>query len=57
MISSSPAGETREQREAVAIAILGKYEGEDLAAWIADITRAGIESSNDPRRESGDLFS
>jgi hypothetical protein len=38
-----------EKRNAAAAAILGTFEGEPLDAWVADIKRAGITNSSDPR--------
>jgi hypothetical protein len=38
-----------DKRNAEAVAILGTFEGEPLDEWVADIKRAGIANSKDPR--------
>ncbi|HKO57196.1 MAG TPA: hypothetical protein VJ276_15070 [Thermoanaerobaculia bacterium] len=45
---SSPS-DPPETREARAVALLGRFEGEPLEAWVGDIRRAGLSESTDRR--------
>lgn len=44
----TPSSAPRLERDAFAVALLGKFLGQKVEPWVADCVRAGVESESDP---------
>jgi hypothetical protein len=44
----TPPSATRLERDAFAVALLGRFRGQDVERWAADCMSAGVETENDP---------